>query len=122
MRLRYRDGRDVRWQLELRPWHIAVAIGTAALVVGVAAWLFAPFWGLSGQFGGRAEVKRPSRLYGAPLVLRVGGATDLDTAVRELERLACRPASAPGLLPGDYRKREGQVDVYLRGFPTVQGM
>jgi penicillin-binding protein 1B len=122
MRLRYRDGKQVRWQLELRPWHLAVAIGSAALLVGLGAWLFAPFWGLSGQFGGRAADRRPSRLYGAPLVLRVGGAADMDTVVRELERLAYRPATGAALLPGDYRRHEGDLAVYLRGFPTPLGV
>src|SRR5581483_75055 len=122
VRLRYRDGNQVRWQLEVRPWHFVVAIATATLVVAAGAWVFAPFWGLSGQFGGKLPDKRPSRLYGAPMVLRTGGAADLDAIVRELDRLAYRPATAPALFPGDYRRKGNDLAVYLRSFPTAEGM
>ncbi len=121
MRLRYRHGGKVRWQLELRKWHLAVAIGAAAAVVAVAAWLFAPFWGLSSQLGERASARRPSRLYGAPLVLQVGGRGDLDGAVRELRRLGYHLVASGPLLPGDYRRTGDSLAVYLRSFATPQG-
>ncbi|HXT22478.1 MAG TPA: transglycosylase domain-containing protein, partial [Thermoanaerobaculia bacterium] len=121
MRLRYRHGGQVRWQLELRKWHLAVAIGVALLLVGLAFWLVAPFWGLSSQFGGRASDRRPSRLYGAPLVLQAGSRGDLDAAVRELRRLAYRAVPTGALLPGDYRRSGDTLAVYLRAFPTPQG-
>jgi penicillin-binding protein 1B len=121
MQLRYRRGRNIHWQLELEKWHLAVAIGAAALAVGLAAWLFAPFWELSGQFSGRAPDKRPSRLYGAPLVLQVGGRGDLEAITRELQRLGYRPAAAGMLMPGDYRRRADGVAAYLRTFPTGEG-
>ena len=121
MRLRYRHGQDVRWQLELQKWHLLVAIGVAALLIGLAAWLFAPFWGLSSQFGDRAAARRPSRLYGAPLVLQVGGRGDLDAAVRELRRLGYHAVEKGPLLPGDYRRSGDTLAVYQRRFPTPHG-
>jgi penicillin-binding protein 1B len=121
VRLRYRNGRQVRWQLELEKWHLAVAIGAAAVLVGLGAWLFAPFWGLSGQFGGRAPDRRPSRLYGAPAVLETGGRGDLEATVRELERLGYRSVPSGALLPGDYRRSGDTLAVYLRAFPTPRG-
>jgi len=121
MRLRYRNGTQVRWQLELQKWHLAVGIGAVALLVAIAAWLFAPFWGLSGQFSGRAPDRRPSRLYGAPLLLQAGGRGDLDAVVRELKRLGYHAVAEGALLPGDYRRAGDGLAVYLRTFPTPQG-
>ncbi len=121
MRLRYRHHGQVRWQLELRKWHLAVALGAMALLVGMAAWLFAPFWGLAGQFSGRAPDRRPSRLYGTAMVLQVGGRGDLDAMVHELGRLGYRAVASGALLPGDYRRGSGSLAVYLRAFPTPQG-
>ena len=121
VRLRYRHGQQVRWQLELKKWHLAVAIGAAALLVALGAWLFAPFWGLSGQFGGRAPDRRPSRLFGAPTLLQVGGRVDLASAMHELDRLGYRAVPKGALLPGDYRRTGDSLAVYLRAFPTPRG-
>jgi penicillin-binding protein 1B len=120
MRVRYRSGDSVRWQLHLRRWHL-VAAGVFALVaLGLAAWLIAPFWELSGQFG-RSPTRRPSRLYGAPVVLEVGERADVASLVRTLGTLGYRSVEAGRLLPGDYRRDGGDLAVYLRSFPTPQG-
>ena len=121
MRLRYRHGTDVRWQLELKRWHLAVAAGAIALSIAFAVWLFVPFWGLSGQFTGRGTDRRPSRLYGAPVILEVGGRGDLDGTMRELNRLGYRAVATGALLPGDYRRTGDALAVYLRGFATPKG-
>jgi penicillin-binding protein 1B len=121
MRLRYRHGNEVRWQLELQKWHLAVAAGALALLIAFAVWLFVPFWGLAGQFAGRGADRRPSRLYGAPLVLEAGDRGDLDATVRELERLGYHAVATGALLPGDYRRTGDGLAVYLRAFPTPQG-
>src|ERR1044072_342894 len=101
-----------------RFWLRACAL---ALSGGFAVWLFVPFWGLSGQFTGRGTDRRPSRLYGAPVVLEVGGRGDLDGTMRELNRLGYRAVATGALLPGDYRRTGDALAVYLRGFATPKG-
>src|SRR4029450_1581815 len=118
MRLRYRHGTDVRWQLELKKWHLAVAIGAVALAIAFAIWLFVPFWGLAGQFSGRAPNLRPSRLYGAPLILSTGARGDLDGVVAELGRLGYRSVPSGALLPGEYRRTGAALAASLRTFAT----
>ena len=120
MKVRYRRGGRVRWQLELRRWHLAVAAGFGLLLLGAAIWLIAPFWELSGQFG-RSPTRRPSRLYGAPVVLEVGEKADLAGLVRTLGGLGYREVEKGRLLPGDFRRDGGTLAVYLRSFPTTQG-
>jgi penicillin-binding protein 1B len=121
MRLRYRHNGQVRWQLELKKWHLAVAIGAVALLIALAIWLFVPFWGLAGQFSGRAPNLRPSRLYGASLVLQAGGRGDLDAVVAELGRLGYRSVPTGALYPGEYRRTGDALAAYLRAFPTPSG-
>jgi penicillin-binding protein 1B len=120
MRVRYRRKGRVAWQLQLRRWHFVAAAALCVLLLGFAAWLIAPFWELSGQFG-RSPHRRPSRLYGAPIILGVGERASLDTLVKSLDGMGYRTAVGRRLLPGDYRRDDTTLAVYLRGFPTTQG-
>src|SRR5438445_621103 len=64
MRLRYRQHGQVRWQLELRKWHLAVALGVVALI--------------SSFYGSDLKERRPVRLEEVPeeLVLSILAAED----------------------------------------------
>ena len=119
MRVRYRRQGRVRWQLELRRWHLAAAAVALLLLLVAAAWLVAPFWELSSQLGRGGG--RPSRLYGTPTVLGAGEAADLEAVARTLRGLGYSAADSGALLPGDYRRSGDTLAVYLRAFPTVRG-
>ncbi|MCG8456508.1 MAG: hypothetical protein MI919_09515, partial [Holophagales bacterium] len=63
------------------PWVRRLALAVAVLTVAAGAWLFWPFWQLSGQFGNH-PIRQPSRLYARPPVIEPGQAASLE----ELER------------------------------------
>jgi penicillin-binding protein 1B len=92
-------------------------LGLAAVAAG--AWLFWPFWQLSGQFGSAPAVQ-PSRLYGRPAELRVGTPLDDAGLIRKLEGLGYRRRD-PELVPGTFRVADGAVELFRRTFSTPGG-
>ncbi|MEM6794785.1 MAG: PBP1A family penicillin-binding protein [Acidobacteriota bacterium] len=97
----------------LLPWLLAAGVPI------VLAWLFLPFWRLSGQFGSHPS-RQPSRLYGRPAVIEPGGRLDargLEAALEAAgylrdERLTTR---------GSFRQREGRIELRRRRFPSPRG-
>ena len=94
-------------------------LALTALVAGVV-WLVWPFWRLSATFGELTEPV-PSRLYGAPTVLRVGRGIAPDALVTELSELGYRRDAGGGFDPGEYRIARARLAVHLRGFPRAGG-
>ncbi|HEU4525400.1 MAG TPA: transglycosylase domain-containing protein, partial [Gemmatimonadales bacterium] len=92
----------------------------------LAVWLVRPFWRLSSQFaedGVDGLESQPSRLYGRPLALAVGGSLSRSEVLAELAALEYRAVKDnAALLPGSYRDGKDRLEVHLRSFPTPGGI
>jgi penicillin-binding protein 1B len=102
-----------------------LALAAAALAVaflGFLLWLIWPFWQLSGQFAQRS-LAQPSRLYGRAPRVEAGALLPPARLVEEIEAAGYREAArGEALVPGRFRKSEKLVAVYLRPFPTRDGV
>ena len=98
-----------------------VLVGLAVVFLAFVLWLLRPFWRLSSQFAEHAEAQ-PSRLYGQPLELRVGGPGTAADTIDELLSLEYRDAGEGALDPGTYRKSERGLAAYVRTYPTPTGV
>ncbi len=96
-----------------------VAVGLVVATLGVGVWLLRPFWQLSRQLAERTETG-PSRLYGAPLVLRRGDAMSAWRLERELATLHYRGSEGPPV-PGSYRLDDDGGAILVRRSPTPRG-
>ena len=104
---RLRSGR-YRWLLGL-----GVPLLVVALVVVLAV-----FTQITLTFEGRLW-RLPSRVYSARLHLIPGTVVDRDALAARLDRSGyARLDGSPGK-PGQYRKRAGAIDLYVRGFRTA---
>ncbi len=113
-----RRGRD-RGRDRARRWPRVLVI-LLLLAAGALGWLIWPFWQLSGQFGTQ-PVKQPSRLYGAPAELRVGGRPAADALAAELESMGYRRLDASrSLAAGTFRFADGEITVFRRRFPAPE--
>ena len=101
----------------------------AVLTLAVGAWLFWPFWQLSGQFGNH-PTRQPSRLYGRPPVVEPGKYLSQDDLRRRLKGSgyvavggnADGSTAGSTSVPGTYREVEGGIEVHRRTFPSPRGL
>ncbi|HEY7215544.1 MAG TPA: biosynthetic peptidoglycan transglycosylase, partial [Thermoanaerobaculia bacterium] len=94
--------------------------GALGFVLVVTVWLLFPYLRAFGDIGSEPE-NAPSRLYGAPSVVRLGEemrASDLST---ELESLGYHAAGSAALAPGRYRADGDFLAARLRRHMTPQG-
>ena len=92
---------------------------TVAVPLIVSLAVAAHFWSTAGRFASYRPAE-PSRLYAAPLVLRVGGPVDLATLVADLRTLGYRRTSgAPGI--GEMRVGAEGLKIGLRRDARVAG-
>jgi penicillin-binding protein 1B len=89
------------------------------VALAVGAWWLRPFWQLSRRLSEVAGAQ-PTRLYGAPLVVRRGESMSAWRLGRELGALGYREsAGAPP--PGTYRLGDDGGAIHLRATPTPRG-
>lgn len=101
--------------------NLRIALGVAVvLLVALAAWLFLPFWQLSGQFGS-APTQQPSRLYGAPPVVEPGGEVTRERIVEHLRSQGYREVASTPPHSGTFRRDGGSLEIYRRVFPSPRG-
>ncbi|MEM6457053.1 MAG: PBP1A family penicillin-binding protein [Acidobacteriota bacterium] len=120
-----RGANGPNWRRRLTIAGVVAALG----LIGLAAWLFMPFWTLSGQFGEAPSVQ-PSRLYGAPTTLRPGDGWTVDRLRATLDALGYAPLAAAAadaaLAPGTYRVtvdgQRAQIEIGRRRHPQPSGM
>lgn len=107
---------QIDWRRRLR-W-----TGVIVLVVSVAvgAWLFRPFWQLSGQFKTH-PVQQPSRLYGAPPVLEPGADFPADDVARHLLEQGYVELTTQPTVPGFFHRDGATINIYRRVFPSPRG-
>ncbi len=90
-------------------------------LTAAAAWMIWPFWQLAGQFGTH-PTKQPSRLYGRPFELAVGGTLGTEDLVGRLEDAGYRRVGDRGdLVAGSFRAAGDTVEVFRRRFSTAAG-
>lgn len=91
------------------------------LVAGlVGAWLFWPFWQLSGQFGS-SPTRSPSRLYGRPPVVEPGKLLSAATLRERLLKSGYVESDGDLSVGGTFRPVDGGLEVYRRTFPSPRG-
>ncbi|MBZ0111358.1 MAG: PBP1A family penicillin-binding protein, partial [Thermoanaerobaculia bacterium] len=95
---------------------IAVLLG----IVGGLLWLLWPFWELVGQFGGRPD-QRPSRIYAAAITVEVGQRLDGEALANHLDAMGYRVGFQSSLRPGEYRRQENTLGIFVRSHPNVRG-
>ncbi|MEM1178924.1 MAG: PBP1A family penicillin-binding protein [Acidobacteriota bacterium] len=107
------------WYRHRWPWVVVTA------VVAIGAWLFLPFWRLSGQFQSQPS-QQPSRLYAKPEVIEPGRALTAAELATRLEDVGYRRDSA---LPtagtfrgGQVREGEEAIELRRRRFASPRGM
>ena len=108
-------------------WTKGRVLTLAVVALGlVGAWLFWPFWQLSGQFGS-APSRSPSRLYGRPPVIEPGMRLTTE-ALREqlldsgyLEAADLANDAGPLVVPGSFRPIDGGLEIFRRAFPSPRG-
>lgn len=113
-----RSTRTQRGRKQPRRWGRRLLLIFVPLTAAILFWLLLPFWQLSGQFGSH-PIKQPSRLYGAPLELRLGGAWTAESLTAVLE--ARRYSRTSDLVPGTFAQRGDDFIIYRRNFLTANG-
>ncbi|MDX1502775.1 MAG: PBP1A family penicillin-binding protein [Thermoanaerobaculia bacterium] len=98
---------------------VLVALPVAAAVA--LAWSFWPFWQLSSQFAER-PTRQPSRLYGRSPVLEPGDRVRPADLASELAALGYRRVERPPSSPGELSLGRSRIAVWLRPFPTPEGL
>ncbi len=89
--------------------------------LGVLFWLVWPFLQAGDRFA-EGSALRPSRLYGRPLEIRLGGASSAPALSRELEALGYAKVSGRQPRgPGEYRWLHSGVVAHLRSHATAAG-
>ncbi|HSF38671.1 MAG TPA: PBP1A family penicillin-binding protein [Thermoanaerobaculia bacterium] len=109
--------------LRARPLLRRVLLGIFAVLavgLGLLTWLLFPYLRTFGDIG--ADVgNQPSRLYGAPEVLRTGQPMKASRLTRTLEALGYRETEGDVTPAGRYRTGDGRVAVRLRRRMTPVG-
>ncbi len=100
--------RRSRW----RRW--IVGLGVPALVVGGIVVL-SIYTQITLTFEGHLWTL-PARIYSAPLHIEPRQSLDVEAVVARLSRCGYGPVDTVPARPGQYRKRRGGVDVFVRGF------
>ncbi len=101
--------------------HLGWAVPAVVLAaVAAGLWLLRPFWQLTQHLGERT-VTEPTRLYGAPLLLRRGDPMSAWRLERELEPLGYRETSAGSPPPGFHRLDDDGGVIHVRRTPTPRG-
>ena len=95
--------------------------GFLLVVVALLAWGLSPYWQLSGQFDD-VPARQPSRLYGRAPIVAVDELIDLERVMALLEDEGYRAREEGArAAPGLYERRDGELVIYQRLFPTPQG-
>jgi penicillin-binding protein 1B len=109
--------------LRARPVLRRVLLGVFAVVavgLGLLTWLLFPYLQAFGDIGAEPD-NQPSRLYGAPQVLRVGEAMPASRLTGALEALGYRVTEGEGTPAGRFRVGKDRVAVRLRRRMTPEG-
>jgi penicillin-binding protein 1B len=99
---------------------VYILAGALALFFVVSVWLLFPYLRAFGDIGAGPE-NAPSRLYGAPLAVRLGEEMDASDLKADLERLGYRAYDGEALPSGRYREGDDLLAARLRRHMTPRG-
>ncbi len=105
-------GRRAKARGRWRPW--LTGLGVPLVIAGLIVVL-AVYTQITLTFEGRLWTL-PARVYSAPLRLAPGRAVDTAALVSRLERCGYARVETSPTSPGQYRRRDSAVDLFVRGF------